>query len=554
MYKKPSLKLIVLLISSAIVSNSAVAAKLTIEERLALLEKELATNQQELKVTQKELQEYKKMAENRQTVVAGQGGKLTGKERVTVPVSTVSENGAQTAASVDVPSVAPRQRELTLNDISQYVKDDIGFTYRGYFRSGWATGTRGAPESYAIGALGRFGNENGAWYDLELHQKVFDRDGKQAKAVVMLDGNVGQRYTTSWFDKDSEDLLQFSDIYLTTKGFLPFAPEADFWVGKHRLPNYEIQMLDWKSQRTTSGAGAGVGIENWQLGPGKMNVALIRQDLKAHEVNYESLCKNQSDVSARRACATQDVNSNSVEIRYKDMPLWDKGSLEVFGKYAMANRNDTNRKRENDGAYYSVKDSWIAGTILRHNFADGGFNEFTAMAADNSHASGFALIDNANATYGFGDDYYGNHSYGKAYRLISQGENYLRSDVIMSHALVYSWGDDIYSYNTGANTDFEGIRAVIRPAYIWDEYNQTGVELGWFEQTNKVGGVKYRESGYKSTLFHTFKVGTSLLNSRPEIRFYATYLKSKDNEITDFRFADEKSDQFTVGVQTEVWW
>ena len=115
---------------------------------------------------------------------------------------------------------------------------------------GWGTANHGSPKEYAIGSLGRFGNEYTSWFDLQLKQKVYDQDGKTAHAVVMLDGNVGEQYNNAVFDKNSENNLQFSDIYLTTKGFLSFAPEADFWVGKHYLLKYEIQMLDWKSVRT----------------------------------------------------------------------------------------------------------------------------------------------------------------------------------------------------------------------------------------------------------------------------------------------------------------
>jgi carbohydrate-specific outer membrane porin len=55
----------------------------------------------------------------------------------------------------------------------------------------------------------------------------------------------------------------------------------------------------------------------------------------------------------------------------------------------------------------------------------------------------------------------------------------------MANAIVYSFGNDVYSYETGAHSDFESIRAVVRPAWIWDKYNQTGVELGYFKQQNK---------------------------------------------------------------------
>lgn len=132
---------------------------------------------------------------------------------------------------------------------------------------------------------------------------------------------------------------------------------------------------------------------------------------------------------------------------------------------------------------------------------------------------------------------------------------YLADDVIMANAIVYSNGNDAYSYDTGAHTDFESIRTVVRPAYIWDKFNQTGVELGYFTQRNKdSGGTAYKESGVKTTLFHTLKVDSSMLTSRPEIRLYGTWLRVLENELDQFAFPDSKKNQFTVGVQTEVWW
>ncbi|SCC25184.1 carbohydrate porin [Kosakonia oryziphila] len=526
--KKHQLKWIALLISSALVSGSAAAAKLSVEQRLELLEKALAENQQELQTTKQELQQYKTRFD-RQPDPARETG-------------TVANNNSadKTDVATSAPTGATPAQEVTLADITQYVKNELGFSYTGYFRSGWSSGTRGAPKSYAIGSLGRFGQENSAWFDLELSQKVYDAGGKVAKAVVKLDGNVGQQYSAGWFDSTSENLLQFSDIYLTTKGFLPFAPEADFWVGKHNLPVYEIQMLDWKSHRTN--AGSGLGIENWQLGPGKLNMAITREDVNAHSVDYVT------------SGNTQQVNANSAEVRYKDIPLWDTASLEMFARYAMPNETNSNHKNEDNGSYYSVKDAWHGGLILRHKFSNGGFNELTFQAANNSIASGFALISDSNPAYGYYDQYYGEHSYGKAFRAISQGENYLSPDVIMAHALVYTHGNDVYDYNSGAHTDFNSVRAAVRPAYIWDTFNQTGVELAWFDQKNKTGGNEYHESGYKATLYHALKVDTSLLASRPEIRFYGTYLKVNDNGISQFEFADAKRDQFTVGVQAEVWW
>ncbi|EEW5208748.1 hypothetical protein D8K11_06035 [Escherichia coli] len=96
---------------------------------------------------------------------------------------------------------------------------------------------------------------------------------------------------------------------------------------------------------------------------------------------------------------------------------------------------------------------------------------------------------------------------------------------------------------------------VIRPAWIWNTWNQTGLELGWFKQQNKTQqGVTLNESAYKTTLWHALKVGESILGSRPEIRFYGTYINILDNELSNFKFNENSKDEFMAGIQAEVWW
>lgn len=156
-----SVKVITLALLYAGVPYHALAAKLTVEERLELLEKEL-------NATRKELQEYK--------IAASQAQQDTAPKQRDVNV-TVANNNAQntakatpasssTAANAITSNATVSSMSMTLGDISHYVKNDIGFTYSGYFRSGWATSSRGVPKSYAVGFLGRFGNEHSGWFDL----------------------------------------------------------------------------------------------------------------------------------------------------------------------------------------------------------------------------------------------------------------------------------------------------------------------------------------------------------------------------------------------------
>ncbi|HFP9450792.1 TPA: carbohydrate porin [Raoultella ornithinolytica] len=540
----------------AISSPAVLAAKLTIEQRLELLESELSANKKELQKTQSQLSTYKdKVAVLQKSIKENEQRNVTaGYPTATSPVAEnianenneISQRAApaevkatQQVAVINTDGKKAKVESVTMKDLSKFVKEDIGFSYQGYLRSGWGTSNHGASQTYAAGSLGRFGNEMSGWFDLTLNQRVYNQDGKTANAVVTYDGNVGEQYNDAWFgDTNNENILQFSDIYLTTKGFLPFAPEADFWVGKHKLPEYEIQMLDWKS--LTTDVAAGVGIQNWALGVGQLDASLSRNDV---------------DVYSRDFTQTTQMNTNSVDLRYRNIPLWKNGSLSLMGKYAFANKNDEQEKNEENNSYFTLKDSWMATGIIRQELARKGFNEFTLQVANNSYASSFSNFSGASNSMAHGRYYYGDHTNGVALRLISQGEMYLADRVIMANALVWSHGNDIYSYESGAHSDFDSFRAVIRPAWIWDTWNQTGVELGWFAQKNKTEqGKDLKESAYKTTLYHALKVGPSLLGSRPEIRFYGTYINILDNGLSQYRFNDDSKDELMLGVQAEVWW
>jgi carbohydrate-specific outer membrane porin len=540
----------------ALSSTSVMAAKLTIEQRLELLERQLSENKSELNKTQKELAVYKdKVAQLQPTGNNVQSTTAQVNPTVYSPVADNIENennhldtkspptpvkGTQKVAVVNNEGGKTSVQNVTLKDISKYIKDDIGFSYEGYFRSGWAAANHGSAQTYAAGSLGRFGNEMSGWFDLTLNQRVYNQDGKTANAIVTYDGNVGEQYNDAWFgdNNGNENIMQFSDIFLTTRGFLPFAPEADFWVGKHKLPEYEIQMLDWKS--LTTQVAAAVGIQNWNLGVGQLDASLSRNDV---------------DVYSRDFSHTTQMNTNSVDLRYRNIPLWEKGSLSLMGKYAFANKTDDQKDNENNGSFFKLKDTWMATAIVRQDLPRDTFNEFTLQVANNSYASSFANFSGASNSMAPGRYYYGDQTDGVAWRLISQGEMYLADRIIMANALVYSQGSDVYSYESGAHSDFSSIRAVIRPAWIWDTWNQTGLELSWFTQKNKTEqGVNLKESGYKTTLYHALKVGPSLLGSRPEIRFYGTYLNILDNELSDFRFNENSKNEFMAGVQAEVWW
>lgn len=539
---KLKVSLLAFSVFAALSPLNVMAAKLTVEQRLELLEAELSSYKNKVAELQQNIKDNE-MKSQTATNIAPQSPVADNIENEnsekTNAVVKPEVKATQQVAVINTDGNKPKVESVTMKDISKFVKEDIGFSYEGYFRSGWGTSNHGSTQTYAAGSLGRFGNEMSGWFDLTMNQRVYNQDGKTANAVVTYDGNVGEQYNDAWFgDSDNENILQFSDIFLTTKGFLPFAREADFWVGKHKLPEYEIQMLDWKS--LTTDVAAAVGIQNWNLGVGQLDASLSRNDV---------------DVYSRDFNNTTQMNTNSVDLRYRNIPLWQDGSLSLMGKYAFANKTDEQKKNESNNSYFELKDTWMATGIVRQALDRDGFNEFTLQVANNSYASSFSNFSGASNSMAQGRYYYGDHSNGIAWRLISQGEMYLADRIIMANALVWSHGEDVYSYESGAHSDFNSLRAVIRPAWIWDTWNQTGVELAWFAQKNTTHqGQDLKESAYKTTLYHALKVGPSLLGSRPEIRFYGTYINILDNELSQFKFNDDSKNEFMAGVQAEVWW
>jgi len=430
------------------------------------------------------------------------------------------------------------------------------FNYAAYFRGGWETSNNGPTNAtvtlgkgllangisfsrpnWAQGSLGRLGNEFYGWYDIIFSEKFYDKDGVSMRGVLQLDGSIDLNSGGNTFDGgDAGNDLAFSKLYLDTKGLVPGHPETTFWVGRTTLPAKEIMMFDWKY--TLSNIGAGVGIQDLHIGPGYVDMSLGRNDYKVFKTDFSG---------------SEDVNTNTVELRYNYIPLSESLKLNLFGKYTMANKTDAQEQMEASGELFDLKDAWMVGASINQTLANGGFNDFIVQAGNNGIATNMARIHGANPILAHGDSYIGEQSGGSLYRFVSQGETFFGDHFAMAHALAIATSTDIVDPETFTpHSDIDYFRAAIRPAYIWGNQHQTGLELGYFTQDSEANGEKKTESGYKTTLFHAIKFGKSAFRSRPEIRFYGTYLKAQENELDNVTFADGKDDQWKFGIKADV--
>ncbi|HDV8414858.1 TPA: carbohydrate porin, partial [Escherichia coli] len=143
--KTLNVSLLSISIITALFPLNAMATKLTIEQRLELLENELSQNKQELKATQNELGVYKfrlstlqkSITENKYqsaslaeisatSPVADNIKNENGEQNSSAAAHTI--NGSQQIAVIESKGDKTTIESVTLKDISKYIKDDIGFS------------------------------------------------------------------------------------------------------------------------------------------------------------------------------------------------------------------------------------------------------------------------------------------------------------------------------------------------------------------------------------------------------------------------------------------
>ena len=170
MFRRNIITSAILLMAPLAFSAQSLAESLTVEQRLELLEKALRETQSELKkYKDEEKKKYTPATVNRSVSTNDQGYAANSfpTSRAAKPDAVLVKNEEKNASET-----GSIYSSMTLKDFSKFVKDEIGFSYNGYYRSGWGTASHGSPKSWAIGSLGRFGNEYSGWFDLQLKQRV----------------------------------------------------------------------------------------------------------------------------------------------------------------------------------------------------------------------------------------------------------------------------------------------------------------------------------------------------------------------------------------------
>ncbi|WP_323978329.1 carbohydrate porin [Aeromonas veronii] len=271
-------------------------------------------------------------------------------------------------------------------------------------------------------------------------------------------------------------------------------------------------------------SGAGAGVENIEAGPGKLSVAVLRND------PWDAYDGGKDD--------SKTLDTNVFDIRYAGIPLWTDASLELGYDFASSNPTDQQKLK-----YPDLKDGHMVTAELTQSML-GGFNKTVAQYFKDGLAA-----QGVNYQGGSGSGLQANAESGDGFRLINWGVLPVGDKVEFGHQIIYAQANGLEK----DTKDVDTFSIVARPMYKWNDVMKTIVELGYFKDNEKVTNKADKSTeGSKYTIAQAWSAGSSFW-ARPEIRVFASYV-DQDGAFRADSNGVKQDNAWNFGVQAEAWW
>lgn len=382
--------------------------------------------------------------------------------------------------------------------------------FHGYARSGigW-TSDGGEQQCHKLAGAGskyRLGNECETYAELKLGQDLY----KENDQVFALDTNVA--YSVSQQNDWESTSPAFREMNVQGKNLIAALPGANLWAGKRFYQRHDVHMIDFYYWDIS---GPGAGLENIDLGFGKLSAAVTRDTEGGG-----------SSAFIDGETKTKDTNNDIFDLRLANLTTNTDGTLELGVDYGRANTAD---------GYELADDASENGVLLTAEHTQSmmnGFNKFVvqygtdAMTSwNNGHAQGASVNNN-----------------GSMVRVIDHGAISLNDKWDLMYVGLYQ---DTDLDNDAGSTWYS---AGVRPMYKWTPIMSTQLEAGYDHVKDQATDETNKQ--YKVTLAQQWQAGNNQW-ARPAIRLYATYAKW-DEKFSAGTPADDN--QVTFGAQFEAWW
>jgi len=431
-----------------------------------------------------------------------------------------------------------KRSETLASHTNQNTADNSGFKFSGYARSGLIANSSGTstesgpyvtPAGQTGGAVGRLGNENNTYVELNLEHNQTMASGATSRYKVMLAD--GQRSYNDWTADTSSLNVRQAFVEL---GSLPTFTgpwkDSTLWAGKRfDRDNFDIHWLD---SDIIFLAGTGGGIYDVKWGDN------LKSNFSLYGRNFDDLQNHHGD-DTRIENYIVTANNFAGPFQWMLSGLRAKNNQDRInsGTQGNANAADTGfhtMLAYHGDSFYGLREGTSKTALL---YGHGLGAEVKSLGSDGQ------LTDNANTL-----------------RLATYGITALNKDWSIAPAILaqqskdrYVSGDD-YKWVTFNTRLIQKITENFELAYE-GSYQYMDLDPQGFNNYNKVKG-----GFYKLTFAPTFKVGDiSNMLSRPEIRFFATYMdwsKELDNYSRSDSFGTDgftAGGQWNFGIQMETW-
>ncbi|AHG19855.1 maltoporin [Chania multitudinisentens RB-25] len=392
--------------------------------------------------------------------------------------------------------------------------------FHGYARSGigW-TGSGGDQQCFqATGAQSKYrlGNECETYAELKLGQELW----KEGDKSFYLDTNVA--YSIDQANDWEATSPAFREVNVQGKNLIAALPGANMWAGKRFYQRHDVHMIDFYYWDIS---GPGAGLENIDLGFGKLSFAVTRNTEAGG--SYRWINSQNLDES--------ETSNDVYDVRLAGLETNPGGTLELGFDYGRANTKDDFALAEG-----ASKDGVMA-TAEHTQSMFGGFNKFViqyatdSMTSWNSGHSQGSRVDND----------------GHMLRVLDHGAVKMGSDWEMMYVAMYQ---NINLDNDNGTTWYT---VGVRPMYKWTPIMSTLFEAGY--DSVKSQRTDDRNSQYKLTLAQQWQAGDSIW-SRPALRVFATYANWNEkwgygnDGIAVNDGGRGNNDEVTFGAQFEAWW
>ena len=524
MMKPRYLAVVIGLIVSASVQSADISAS-SIEARFDALEKRLQLA--ESRATQAEAR-----ARDAEQQVKKLETRTASNEQQTRQVAKTAEIAQQQTADV------AKRTETLAADNNKNSSDNSGFKFTGYARSGVimndsATSTESGPyvtpAGQTGGAVGRLGNENNTYVELNLEHNQTMASGATSRYKVMLAD--GQRSYNDWTGATSDLNIRQAFVEL---GSLPTFTgpwkDSTLWAGKRfDRDNFDIHWLD---SDIVFLAGTGGGIYDVKWGDN------LKSNFSLYGRNFDDLeDDNNDDTRIENYIVTANNYAGPFQWMLSGLRAKNNQDRENSGTNGITNAADTGfhtMLAYHGDSFYGLREGSSKTALL---YGHGLGAEVKALGSDGH------LTDDAStlrlATYGI-TPISKNWSIAPAVLAQQSKDRYVSGDD-------YKW----LTFNTRLIQQItENFELAYEGSYQYMDLNPQG-----YSDYNKVKG-----GFYKLTFAPTFKVGDiSNMLSRPEIRFFVTYMdwsKELDSYSSSDSFGTDgftAGGQWNFGIQMETW-